>query len=362
MSSGRADRSSRRTIAGFDPDHDLPRATSHRSDRRRRFGARRARAGFVASLTIAAMMGGAAASPASASMMLGAHVDTPPGMTQVQAIKRFENRIGHRLPALRMFYQWDSTFPNSDALWAKHTNHRLFISFKAKTESSGGYIKWRNIAHARRGSRIYQNIVRWANGIKRFRAHVLFSFQPEPEAWSGNPNGGPAGFRAAWRRVWQIFHRKHVRNITYVWTMTDWAFSATDQRAAVNWWPGGKYVDAIGADTYNWWTCRGRQEGWQSLASRIEPLRRFGLKHPTKGIYLPEFGSVEDRNAPGRKAHWFEDIESNLKAPKYRQFKGILYFDEKSTDDGICDWRVDTSASSLRAFSHLAGDSFYRSR
>jgi beta-mannanase len=313
-------------------------------------------------MAIAASLALAAAPAASASMMLGAHVVTPRRMTQVQAIRQFEHRIGHRLPALRMFYQWDSRFPNPDAIWAKHTNHRLFISFKAKTERTSGYIKWRKIANARRGSRLYRNLVRWANGIKRFRQRVLFSFQPEPEAWSGNHNGGPGAFRAAWRKVWRVFRSRHVRNIEYVWTMTDWAFSATDQRAAMNWWPGGRYVDAIGADTYNWWTCRGRHESWKSLAAHIEPLRRFGLRHPTKEIYLPEFGTVEDRSSPGRKARWFEDVETNLKAPKYRQFKGIFYFDEKSTDDGVCDWRVDTSGSSLRAFSHLAADAFYRSR
>jgi hypothetical protein len=315
---------------------------------------------FTVAVVLALVVLAAFAAPASARIMLGAHVETPSGMTEVSAIKHFEREVGHKLPALRLYYQWDSQFPNADAAWAKSTHHRLFISFKAKTGTSSGYIQWRSIANARPGSALYKNMVRWADGIKRFGAPVLFSFQPEPESWSGDPNGGPGDFKAAWRKVWHVFRSRGVKNATWVWTMTGWAFRATDQQAAANWWPGGKYVDAIGSDVYNWWNCRNGNDGWDSLASDVEALRQFGLRHPTKDIYLPEFGSVEDRSTPGRKARWFEDLRASLKQHRYHQFKGIFYFHAKSTDSGVCDWKVDTSSSSLKSFSQLAGDRFYR--
>jgi Glycosyl hydrolase family 26 len=315
----------------------------------------------VAALVSIIMIGSATA--ASARIMLGAHVQTPPRMTEIGAIKRFEHHIGHRLSAIRLYYQWDSDFPNPDAKWAKRTHHRIFISFKAKTETSSGYIPWQRVANARPGSGLYRDMVRWAQGMKRFKAPVLFSFQPEPEAWSGDPNGGPSDFRAAWRKMWHIFHARGVRNVTWVWTMTGWSFRDPEQRAISTWWPGAKYVDAAGADVYNWWKCRGGGDGWDALSSDIESVRRWGLRHPNMKLYLPEFGSVEDRSHPGRKARWFRDMEKTLKRPRYRQFKGLFYFHSRSTDDGrVCDWRVNTSRSSLRAFSSLTGDHFYRTR
>jgi hypothetical protein len=300
--------------------------------------------------------------PAPARVMLGAHVQTPRRMDATAAVKRFERKIGRRLPALRLFYEWDSEFPNPHANWARRTHHRLFISVKAKTDRHSGYIDWRKIAEAEHGSRLYRRIVGWAEGVKRFGARLLFSFHPEPESWSSDPHGGPADFQAAWRRVWQVFRARRVRNATWVWTMTDWAFHADDQRAARNWWPGARYVDAIGADVYNWWKCRHGGDGWTQLERDIEALRRFGRRYPGKDIYVPEFGSVEDRSRPGRKARWLRNVRKLLKRPRYRQFKGLFYFHRKSTDDGICDWRVDTSTSSLNAFRDLVRDRFYRIR
>ena len=316
----------------------------------------------VAAIVSTGLVLSMSAAPAAARIMLGAHVQTPRRMTEIGAIKRFEHRVGHRLSAIRLFYEWDSDFPNGDAKWAKRTHHRIFISFKAKTGSSSGYIPWRRIANAKPGSRLYRNMVRWAHGMKRYKKPILFSFQPEPESWSGDPNGSPDDFRDAWRKLWRVFRSRRVRNEKWVWTMTGWSFRDPEQRALSTWWPGGKYVDGVGADVYNWWKCRGGGDGWDSLSTDIESVRRFGARHPRLELYLPEFGTVEDRSRPRRKARWFHDLERTLKRRRYHQFKGIFYFHSKSTDDGVCDWRVDTSRSSLRAFRRLAGDRFYRTR
>jgi hypothetical protein len=315
----------------------------------------------ITGLAIAlALIGVVGSEIASAGLLIGAHVRTPSGISETDSIKRFEKKLGHRLPGVRLFYQWNDSFPNATALWARKTHHRVFMSFKART-SSNRYIKWRRIADSRPGTGIYRNLVDWAQGIKKYNAPVLFSFQPEPESWSGDPNGAPGDFKAAWRKIWHVFRSRGVRNAKFVWTMTGWAFRATDQRAETNWWPGAKYVDAIGADVYNWFTCRGEGDGWDSLASDVRAIRRFARKWPRKEIYLPEFGSVEDRSRPRRKAQWFKHIKRTFKRRRYRQFAGLFYFHARSTDDGVCDWRVDTSRRSLRAFRGLTGDHFYRS-
>ena len=122
----------------------------------------------ITGLAIAlALIGVVGSEIASAGLLIGAHVHTPSGMSETDAIKRFEKKLGHRLPAVRLFYQWNDSFPNATALWARRTHHRVFMSFKART-SSNRFIKWRRIADSRPGSGVYRNLVDWARGIKRY--------------------------------------------------------------------------------------------------------------------------------------------------------------------------------------------------
>ena len=52
-----------------------------------------------------------------------------------------------------------------------------------------------------------------------------------------------------------VFKQEGTSNVSWTWTMTDWAFETTDERAADNWYPGDDVVDVIGADAYNFSDC-----------------------------------------------------------------------------------------------------------
>ena len=76
--------------------------------------------------------------------------------------------------------------------------------------------------------------------------HIYLIFNHEPESQANDPMGSSADFIAAWRRFVQVFRAEGTRNVTWTWTMTDWAFETSDERAASNWYPDD-VVDAIGA-------------------------------------------------------------------------------------------------------------------
>jgi beta-mannanase len=125
-------------------------------------------------------------------------------------------------------------------------------------------------------------------------------------------------------------------------------------------YPGGAYVDWIGADTYNFANCRGNGGTWRSLTYLVAPVIAWiGSHAPGKPLMLPEWGSVE--GAPGQKAAWFSAAESGLKSPPYTQLKAMVYWNHVGTavDALHCDFRITSSASSLSAFKAMVNDPYF---
>jgi hypothetical protein len=298
------------------------------------------------------------ASTESGTLTFGAFPGPRNGQSLQQAVVALENQIGRELDAVRAFYRWDAPFPTSYESWLRDTGRTLFMSVKA-IRMNGAHIRWADVAAAPPGSPLYTDIVRWAARVRDYGAPVYFVFHPEPENVSNDVNGTSTDFIAAWRRVISIFRGAGVTNASYVWTMTDYSFWRTDHRRAALWYPGDEYVDHIAADAYNWFTCRGNNTPWWSLQQIIEPLRQFGLAHPSEGLMLLEFGSAEDPAVPGRKAQWFRDVQALFKQPGWEQFQAILYFNTVHPPFPNCRWWVDTSQSSLDAFRALANDPFF---
>jgi len=290
---------------------------------------------------------------ATADVKFGAHVQPKSGEDLTQAMKRFQNKVGHRLSASRVYYKWNSEFPSDHARWLKHTNRRIYMSVKAQ-RTNGTFIPWEQIGNAQRGDPLYRQMVRWAVRIKHFGARVHLIFNHEPEA-DNSDNGGPGQFRAAWRKFHTVFKRKGVHNVRWLFTMTDWAYEARSgpQRVSL-WYPGGRYIDELGTTAYNWHSCSIPQP-WEQLGDSLEGFRRFGRRHPGKELVLTEWGSVEDWSSPGRKANWIDNARELFKRHAFRQFDAILYFQARVT----CTWYADTTDSAMNAFRRMAGSSFY---
>lgn len=303
----------------------------------------------------------AALNPDLPTLIWGAYARPRTGETHITATQHLEAAAGRSMAATRVYLLWDQTFPDSYVSWLKSTNHLLLISVKAQ-RVDGTVVPWRSIADAQPGSALQAEIDGWAQRIKDYGTHVYFTFNHEPEAAASGTFGTDQDYKDAWQHVISSFRADQVTNATYMWIMTGYAFglSATDRRQAVKWYPGDDYVDAMGADEYNDFTCRSTSVApWKSLATDIEPFRQFGLSHPLKEMWLPEYGSVEDPNVPGRKAQWINDVRAMFKDSAYSQFRGILYFNAQRPGTNNCKWYVDSSDSSLAAFKAMGQDPFY---
>ncbi|MFC7761053.1 glycosyl hydrolase [Catellatospora bangladeshensis] len=244
-------------------------------------------------------------------------------MSEQQAVQNLEASLGQSLRGSRIFVLWDQQFPDSYHNWLRSTNHTLLLSVKAR-RLNGQRIPWSSIANAAPGQAIYDDIVSWSTRIKNWGAPIYFIFNHEPEASTNLQNGDATDFKNAWRRIVTVFREQGVTNAKYLLTMTDYSFfvNPTDRRRAEKWYPGDDVVDGIGADSYNWYTCRGSNEGWKSLQSIIDPLRQFGTQHPDEELWLPEFATIEDPAQPSRKAAWLAAAQSLFKQPGWEQFRG----------------------------------------
>jgi glycosyl hydrolase family 26 len=291
----------------------------------------------------------------------GASATKRTGETDIQAVERTEAQVGRPLAVVRVFLTWNSTFPNAYHRWLRDSGHTILLSVKPQ-RSGGVKIPWRDIADAPAGSALDAEIVAWANRVASFGGPVTFTLNHEPEAEASVDYGTDADFKDAWRRVITTFRDQRVPNASYVWIMTAYSFGVplSDRRRAEKWYPGDDFVDGIGADAYNWYTCRpGINTPWRSLAAIIEPMRVFGTQHSTKQLWLTEWASTEDPQAPTRKAEWITAARDLFLDPIYAQFVGLSYFNTPGSKSWNCVWPIDSSPEALTAFTDMGLDPFY---
>jgi hypothetical protein len=273
------------------------------------------------------------------------------------AYKATESKLGRKLAAVRMYARWDTAFPDATSIWARDGGRQVLLSVKAAT-IRGKFLLYRDIAAAAPPSPVYNAIVHWASRVKAYGGPIYFTFNHEPEGVGSDRSGTATEYVAAWRRIVHVFRQQGVRNAHYLFIGTANGFRQTVARRVAPYYPGDDYVDGIGADAYNWSSCRpGINNEWRSLADIIEPLRKFGLQHPTKGLWIPEFASAEDPAVPDRKAEWVAAAQALFQQPAYRSFKGILTW--YRARPGSCGFRVDSSPTALRAYRSLASAPYY---
>ena len=112
----------------------------------------------VASAGLAAPAG---AGPSDPTVLFGARPE--PG-TQ-QGTTALEGKIGRRLAAVRVYYNWDSPFPDTDVNWFNANGYTLLLSVKSERVNHS-FVQWRDIANAQPGSTLHNDIVRWATRVK----------------------------------------------------------------------------------------------------------------------------------------------------------------------------------------------------
>jgi len=300
---------------------------------------------------LAATTGAGTGQAASAAhpIIFGAAADN---QAQVTA---HEKVLGRHMEGVRDYKSWGSPLFSSNQTWMRDTGHTLFLSIKAQ-RSSGARVKFADIAAAKAGSTLYNDMVSMATQIKAYRNTVYIIFNHEPEASGSNANGTGPQFAAAWRNFVTIMRAQRVTNAKYVATFTGYGFTRKDTKNVSYYYPGDTYVDAVAADVYNWGSCR--SQPWTPMSSLVAGIKAWGAVHPTKPLMLMEWGSVEDKQVPGRKAQWIKDVDALFKQPAYGQFTALLQWGGLNINAN-CPFNYSTSATATAAWAAMGRDPAY---
>jgi Glycosyl hydrolase family 26 len=215
-----------------------------------------------------------------------------------------------------------------------------------------GGTSWRSVAAAGPGTPLYSDLVRWAQTIKSRNHPVMVAYNHEPEADAGR-QGSAADFIAAYRHVEDVFTAQGATNVEWTWQMTAYAFrtSAADLRYAAKWYPGDAYVDNVGADAYNWFTCGHGNGTWNELEVLGRPVLAFARAHG-KAASFPEFAT--DAN-PGR-VRWITNAHQYFLANQ-DVLSAAFYFNRPPTvaANSDCRWALQSRAE-FDAFAAIVRD------
>jgi hypothetical protein len=273
--------------------------------------------------------------PPASGLLFGASVNSVPGQTVAQALSAEEARLGRGLALDRSYSRWDDPQPNSHVL-DDAAHGRVPLVGISPRRKDGSIISWLSIADGSHDADIRSQ----ADALRDAGVPMIVSFHHEADIATGY--GTAADFVAAFRHYVSVFRAEQATNIAFAVVLVPTTFANPTA-----WYPGDDVVDWIGTDAYNFAACGLGLPVWRSLSQALANFYSWGSPRG-KPLLLAEWGSAEDPAQPGRKAGWLADAATTLAG--LPQIKGAAYFDRP----GSCDWRIDTSSSSLSAFQTLA--------
>lgn len=289
---------------------------------------------------------------AGAGALFGAHVevDVHTGPDRRSAVAGFEELVGRPIAVERVFRRWEDPFITDDDVWSRDRGHILLLSWNSGRRDTSTYVPWADIAAGLHDHEIDAR----ADALRAYGGPVVFVFHHEPN--NGGPDGGSAGtatdYIAAYRRVHERFAAAGLTNVVHGWVLFASQFG---NGTADDWYPGDDVVDLVGADGYNWYGCSGRSwETWKSPAQIFTRFRDWAVARG-KPMMVAEWASGEDPEVEGRKAEWItEGADLFASWPELR----IVSWFHADTNPG-CVRYVDTSPSSLTAFTEMGARSWY---
>jgi Glycosyl hydrolase family 26 len=257
------------------------------------------------------------------------------------AVASFERTIGRKLAVNNFYTAWTARMPFAMAQWdLRHGTIPMISWAPARTD-------W--IAAGR-----YDSLIRArARQLKALHGPVMLRWFWEMGTSENQRYAiSPASYVAAWRRIHAIFAQVGVTNVRWVWCPN---ISDFVRGNAAAYYPGNSYVNWIGADGYNWAPDVSGMH-WKSFAQIFEPFYKWGL--PTgKPMLIGEYGT--DEGAPGAKAAWFRQADSEIKT-QFPALRAVVYFN--SGHMNYLNWKVTSSKSALAAFKAFAKDPYFEAR
>jgi Glycosyl hydrolase family 26 len=183
--------------------------------------------------------------------------------------------------------------------------------------------------------------------LSTLRKSAIVRPMPEPNtpwyAWSGSVKGNSAAtYVKAWKHVRSVL-RKADPKVRLLWAPYARSVPDTPENTIASYFPGGKYVDLVGASAANFGTTKGL--AWSS------PSQLFATAYTTieglakKPFWIAETGSTA---TGGDQRGWIQSL-GTLRTTM-PQLTGVVWFDVK---DPSGDFRLRATPAATSAFKGL---------
>lgn len=262
------------------------------------------------------------------------HVDGY-GRERVQAATAdLESRLGRRLHINHHFYSWADVFPSWREPWDIEHGRIPMISWNGENTDAIARGDWDGMIASR------------AQAVAMLNVPVFIRWFWEMD---GNKKQGyissPPSYQKAWRRIHDMFRDAGATNAVWVWCPNA---SAIADGKAMQYYPGGGYVDWVCGDGYNFAPNR-PGDRWETFAEVYDGFYAKATKMG-KPIMIGEFGVLERK--PGEKEQWLRQARDWV--VRHPAVAAVVYFNADSTTNGVYfDWRVDTSPSAFEGFRYF---------
>jgi beta-mannanase len=321
------------------------------------FGKLRAKtAGFAALVAYAflAVAVGDAAAKVERRISTGVHVPAI-GSSGMSAVDSLEKAFGHRFSIVHLYVQWSSAGDHAlaDAVGLVPASRTPLVTWEP-WRPPADYTPVAGLSEVLREYRLegisagaFDAYIR-ANARSLAALRRIVYLRPMHEMngtwypWSVGSNGDTSGaYRQAWRHLRRIFAEERATNVRWVFSVN--AEDVPHTNRFETYYPGGRHVDVLAIDGYNWGAASASSGEWRSFDTIFGDAYRRLVKLGAKPVWLTEIASATQG---GDKAAWIRDAFAQLRTRRYARVAAVVWFNAEKERD----WRLESSRESLRAF------------
>ncbi|MER5550119.1 glycosyl hydrolase [Streptomyces sp. NPDC002793] len=273
----------------------------------------------------------------------GAYVPYAENGSLKDAVYAFEEKIGRKLDLLYTYHDMSNTDLDGQLLTPDEQilgrDRLLMLAWESTVwrephhaDWTEDQLGWSNIASGKHDREI---IDPQARRIKAYGKRVFFSFDQEVDARVGDA-GTPEEYVAAYRHIHDRFEELGVDNVVWVWTVSGYLPSG---KLFERLYPGDDYVDWIGMDQYNYFTCHDTTD-WKDFDRSQRPTYEWLRTHISadKPLMFAEFATVPDPADADRQREWYEAIPEVARTMP--EAKALVHWNRAVPGEG-CDLTVD---------------------